>query len=32
MRLDFNVLWVEDSQGNVQAQKDRIEALIRKEG
>ncbi|WP_460161285.1 response regulator [Pseudomonas sp. S2_B10] len=32
MRLDFNVLWVEDNQANVHAQRDRIKALIRKEG
>lgn len=32
MRLDFNVLWVEDNQGNVHAQRDRIEILIRKQG
>lgn len=32
MRLDFNVLWVEDNQSNVHAQRDRIKALIRKEG
>ncbi|NWC78221.1 response regulator [Pseudomonas sp. P7759] len=32
MRLDFNVLWVEDNQANVHAQRDRIQALIRKEG
>ena len=32
MRLDFNVLWVEDNQTNVQAQKDRIENQIRRKG
>ena len=32
MRLDFNVLWVEDNQRNVQSQRERIELLIRKEG
>ncbi|MBX5083062.1 hypothetical protein HJB56_09840 [Rhizobium lentis] len=32
MRLDFNVLWVEDNQGLVESQKDRIAAIIRKEG
>lgn len=32
MRLDFNVLWVEDNQKNVQSQRERIESLIRKEG
>lgn len=32
MRLDFNVLWVEDQQGAVQAQRERIELLIKKEG
>lgn len=32
MRLDFNVLWVEDNQANVKSQMDRIAFLIRKEG
>lgn len=32
MRLDFNVLWVEDQQGAVQAQRERIELLVKKEG
>jgi hypothetical protein len=32
MRLDFNVLWVEDHQDNVQSQRERIRLLIRKEG
>jgi|SRR3990167_2151344 len=32
MRLDFNVLWVEDHQDNVQSQRERISLLIRKEG
>jgi len=32
MRLEFNVLWVEDQPGAVQAQNDRIALLIRKEG
>ncbi len=32
MRLDFNILWVEDQQKAVQAQCERIETLIRKEG
>ncbi|MGE8049182.1 hypothetical protein ACQKPT_12895 [Pseudomonas monteilii] len=32
MRLDFNVLWVEDNQRNVHAQSDRIKLLIRNEG
>ncbi|WP_296948388.1 hypothetical protein [uncultured Massilia sp.] len=32
MRLDFNVLWVEDLQDSVQAQKERLERLIRAEG
>lgn len=32
MRLDFNVLWVENLQKNVQAQKERIEFLLRKDG
>lgn len=32
MRLDFNVLWVEDLQDNVQAQKQRLERLVKNEG
>lgn len=32
MRLDFNVLWVEDNQKNVASQRERIEYLIQKEG
>jgi hypothetical protein len=32
MRLDFNVLWVEDQPQAVKAQKDRINRQIRKEG
>lgn len=32
MRLDFNILWVEDNQKNVHAQRDRIGFLIRNEG
>jgi CheY-like chemotaxis protein len=32
MRLDFNVLWVDDQQKAVQAQRERIERQIRKEG
>lgn len=32
MRLDFNVLWVEDNKKNVQSQRERIESLIKKEG
>lgn len=32
MRLDFNVLWVEDQQENVQDQKERLEMLLRKVG
>jgi len=32
MRLDFNVLWVEDQQSAVQAQCERIEYLVKKEG
>lgn len=32
MRLDFNVLWVEDQQDRVQAQKEKMEFVIRKEG
>jgi hypothetical protein len=32
MRLDFNILWVEDQPAAVGAQKDRIAILLRKEG
>lgn len=32
MRLDFNVLWVEDLRANVESQRERIEFLIKKEG
>jgi CheY-like chemotaxis protein len=32
MRLDFNVLWVEDNQDRVQSQRERVELLIRKDG
>lgn len=32
MRLDFNVLWVEDQPANVADQQERISHLIRKEG
>jgi len=32
MRLDFNVLWVEDNQNNVHSQADRIAFLLKKEG
>jgi CheY-like chemotaxis protein len=32
MRLDFNILWVEDLQHSVQAQKEKLERLIRSEG
>lgn len=32
MRLDFNVLWVEDQKTNVEPQRQRIELLLRKEG
>ncbi|WP_175806247.1 hypothetical protein [Burkholderia cenocepacia] len=32
MRLDFNILWVEDQQGAVQAQREKIERLVRAEG
>lgn len=32
MRLDFNVLWVEDQQKAVQSQRERIELLVNKEG
>lgn len=32
MRLDFNVLWVEDQQKAVMAQKDRIATQVRREG
>ncbi|WP_020405921.1 response regulator [Hahella ganghwensis] len=32
MRLDFNVLWVEDQQNNVESQRDRINLLISRHG
>jgi len=32
MRLEFNILWVEDQPGAVKAQMDRIAVLLRKEG
>lgn len=32
MRLDFNVLWVDDQQRAVQSQRERIEMQVRKEG
>lgn len=32
MRLDFNVLWVEDQQKAVKSQQERIDLLVRKEG
>jgi len=32
MRLDFNILWVEDQQSAVGSQRERIELLLRKEG
>lgn len=32
MRLDFNVLWVEDQQRAVEAQRERIELQVKKEG
>ncbi len=32
MRLDFNVLWVEDQQGRVQSQSERINTMVNKEG
>lgn len=32
MRLDFNVLWVEDQPANVTDQQDRISYIVRKEG
>lgn len=32
MRMDFNILWVENQQDLVEAQKDRLERLVRKEG
>lgn len=32
MRLDFNVLWVEDNQGNVLAQRDAIVRKLRSQG
>src|SRR5438105_2567648 len=32
MRLDFNILWVEDQPDAVKAQRERIDFLLRKEG
>lgn len=32
MRMDFNILWVENQQDLVQAQKERLELLVRREG
>lgn len=32
MRLDFNVLWVEDQPDRVRAQRDKLDFLVRKEG
>jgi CheY-like chemotaxis protein len=32
MRLDFNVLWVEDHRSNVESQKDKISSILRKQG
>lgn len=32
MRMDFNILWVENQQDLVQAQKERLELLMRREG
>ena len=32
MRLDFNILWVEDQPKRVEAQRERIEMLMRKQG
>ena len=32
MRLDFNLLWVENQQGLVQSQRERLELLVQKEG
>ena len=32
MRLDFNILWVEDQPKNVEAQRKRIEMLMREQG
>lgn len=32
MRLDFNILWVEDQPKNVESQRKRIEMLMRKQG
>lgn len=32
MRLDFNVLWVEDQQQAVESQRERIELIVQKEG
>lgn len=32
MRLDFNILWVDDQPGRVLSTKERIESLVRREG
>lgn len=32
MRMDFNILWVENQQDLVQSQKERLELLVRREG
>lgn len=32
MRLDFNILWVEDQKDNVQAQRERVEMLLEQQG
>lgn len=32
MRMDFNILWVENQQDLVQSQKERLERLVRREG
>lgn len=32
MRLDFNILWVEDQQNSVQSQKERLEHIVKQEG
>lgn len=32
MRLDFNILWVEDQQANVASQAEKIERVLKKEG
>jgi CheY-like chemotaxis protein len=32
MRLDFNILWIEDQENAVQSQQDRLDRLIRRQG